>query len=122
MANWSVVILMCILRNQFNAKLVTEDPSHPVTSHFSKDFFLFDEIYQVMNYSRDGQEVCGLVGEELWGGPRFRIDFGTHDAGVGASAGSENVGGSGEMGDGFNQGRRRDAPAETGKLSSLASL
>ena len=43
--------------NQFNAKLVVEDPQHPVTAHFPKDFFLFDEIYQVKNYSRDRVRV-----------------------------------------------------------------
>jgi len=43
--------------NQFQAKLVTEDPAHPATSHFPKDFFLFDEIYQLKNFSRDRVRV-----------------------------------------------------------------
>jgi type 1 glutamine amidotransferase len=43
--------------NQFKAKIVTEDPEHPATSHFPPDFFLFDEIYQLKNYSRDRVRV-----------------------------------------------------------------
>ena len=43
--------------NQFQAKLVTEDGGHPATSHFPKDFFLFDEIYQLKSYSRDRVRV-----------------------------------------------------------------
>jgi type 1 glutamine amidotransferase len=43
--------------NQFQAKLVTEDPGHPAASHFPKDFFLFDEIYQLKSYSRDRVRV-----------------------------------------------------------------
>lgn len=43
--------------NQFNAKLVNEDGKHPVTAHFPPDFFLFDEIYQLKNYSRDKVRV-----------------------------------------------------------------
>ncbi|MBI2688202.1 MAG: ThuA domain-containing protein [Acidobacteria bacterium] len=43
--------------NQFNAKIVNEDPKHPATAHFPKDFFLFDEIYQLKNYSRDRVRV-----------------------------------------------------------------
>lgn len=43
--------------NQFQAKLVNEDKAHPATSHFPPDFFLFDEIYQLKNYSRDRVRV-----------------------------------------------------------------
>jgi len=43
--------------DRFQAKLITEDPEHPVTSHFPEDFFLFDEIYQLRNYSRDRVRV-----------------------------------------------------------------
>ena len=43
--------------NQFEAKIVNEDPEHPVTAHFPPDFFLFDEIYQLKNYSRDRVRV-----------------------------------------------------------------
>lgn len=43
--------------NQFEAKLVLEDEAHPVTTHFPKDFFLFDEIYQVREFSRDRVRV-----------------------------------------------------------------
>ncbi|MBL8237652.1 MAG: ThuA domain-containing protein [Bryobacterales bacterium] len=43
--------------NQFKAKIVNEDGQHPATSHFPKDFFLFDEIYQLKNYSRDRVRV-----------------------------------------------------------------
>lgn len=43
--------------NQFKAKIVNEDTKHPATSHFPADFFLFDEIYQLKNYSRDRVRV-----------------------------------------------------------------
>lgn len=43
--------------NQFQAKMVNEDPKHPATAHFPADFFLFDEIYQLKNYSRDRVRV-----------------------------------------------------------------
>ena len=43
--------------NQFNAKIVNEDSKHPATAHFPADFFLFDEIYQLKNYSRDRVRV-----------------------------------------------------------------
>ena len=43
--------------NQFNAKIVIEDSKHPATAHFPADFFLFDEIYQLKNYSRDRVRV-----------------------------------------------------------------
>ncbi|MBM3783649.1 MAG: ThuA domain-containing protein [Acidobacteria bacterium] len=43
--------------NQVKARIVNEQPSHPATQHFPKDFFLFDEIYQLKNYSRDRVRV-----------------------------------------------------------------
>jgi hypothetical protein len=43
--------------NQFNARIVNEDTKHPATAHFPADFFLFDEIYQLKNYSRDRVRV-----------------------------------------------------------------
>jgi type 1 glutamine amidotransferase len=43
--------------NQFEAKIRNEDPKHPATAHFPPDFFLFDEIYQLKNYSRDRVRV-----------------------------------------------------------------
>ncbi|MFN0102178.1 MAG: ThuA domain-containing protein [Bryobacteraceae bacterium] len=43
--------------NQFQAKMIIEDAGHPATSHFPADFFLFDEIYQLKNYSRDRVRV-----------------------------------------------------------------
>ena len=43
--------------NQFKAKIVNEDAKHPATAHFPPDFFLFDEIYQLKNYSRDRVRV-----------------------------------------------------------------
>ncbi len=43
--------------NQFKAKIVNEDGKHPATAHFPADFFLFDEIYQLKNYSRDKVRV-----------------------------------------------------------------
>jgi len=43
--------------NQFKAKLINEDQTHPATAHFPPDFFLFDEIYQLKNYSRDKVRV-----------------------------------------------------------------
>lgn len=43
--------------NRVNAKLIAEDTSHPATAHFPKDFFLFDEIYQLKDYSRDRVRV-----------------------------------------------------------------
>ena len=43
--------------NQINAKIVNEDPKHPATAHFPPDFFLFDEFYQLKNYSRDRVRV-----------------------------------------------------------------
>jgi hypothetical protein len=43
--------------NQIKAKIINEDPKHPATAHFPPDFFLFDEIYQLKNYSRDRVRV-----------------------------------------------------------------
>lgn len=43
--------------NQFNAKIINEDPKNAATSHFPPDFFLFDEIYQLKEYSRDKVRV-----------------------------------------------------------------
>ncbi|MBM3755147.1 MAG: ThuA domain-containing protein [Acidobacteria bacterium] len=50
--------------NQVNAKVITEDPKHPATAHFPPDFFLFDEIYQLKNYSRDRVRVLMRLGTD----------------------------------------------------------
>src|SRR4030095_8884299 len=42
---------------QFNAPLVVEDSSFPGMKHFPKAFTLFDEIYQIKNFSRDDVRV-----------------------------------------------------------------
>jgi type 1 glutamine amidotransferase len=42
---------------QFNAPLVVEDSNFPGMKHFSKAFTLFDEIYQIKNFSRDDVRV-----------------------------------------------------------------
>lgn len=43
--------------NQFEANVINEDPRHPATAHFPPNFKLFDEIYQLKNYSRDRVRV-----------------------------------------------------------------
>ena len=43
--------------NQFQAPVVVEDPSSPMTAHFPKEFNIHDEIYQVKNFSRDRVRV-----------------------------------------------------------------
>ena len=42
---------------QFNAPLVVEDSRFPGMKHFPRAFTLFDEIYQIKNFSRDDVRV-----------------------------------------------------------------
>ena len=41
---------------QFNAPLVVEDSKFPGMKHFPAAFTLFDEIYQIKDFSRRGQD------------------------------------------------------------------
>ena len=43
--------------NQFQAPVIVEDQSNPITAHFPKEFTIHDEIYQVKNFSRDRVRV-----------------------------------------------------------------
>ncbi|GAB4359584.1 MAG: hypothetical protein OHK0021_03750 [Bryobacter sp.] len=49
--------------NTFDAPVIVEDREHPITSHFPKAFTIFDEIYQVKNYSRDKVRVLARLDE-----------------------------------------------------------
>jgi type 1 glutamine amidotransferase len=51
---------------QFNAPLVVEDPKFPGMKSFPKSFTLFDEIYQIKNYSRqDVRVLLSLDAEKI---------------------------------------------------------
>ncbi len=43
--------------DQFQAPVVIEDPSNPITAHFPRELAIHDEIYQVKNFSRDRVRV-----------------------------------------------------------------
>jgi uncharacterized protein len=43
--------------NQFQAPIIVEDPSSPMTAHFPREFTIHDEIYQVKDFSRDRVRV-----------------------------------------------------------------
>ena len=43
--------------NQFQAPVIVEDPSSPMTAHFPRQFTIHDEIYQVKNFSRERVRV-----------------------------------------------------------------
>lgn len=43
--------------NQFQATVIVEDRDFPATRHFPASFALYDEIYQIKNYSRDRVRV-----------------------------------------------------------------
>ncbi|MBE0657863.1 MAG: ThuA domain-containing protein [Bryobacteraceae bacterium] len=43
--------------NTFPAPIIVEDPTHPITAHFSKSFAILDEIYQAKEFSRENSRV-----------------------------------------------------------------
>lgn len=49
--------------NTFQAPVVVEDSTHPISSHFAKNFVSYDEIYQAKNYSRDQVRVLMRLDE-----------------------------------------------------------
>jgi uncharacterized protein len=49
--------------NTFQAPIIVEDQSTPMTAHFPKEFTIHDEIYQYKNYSRDRVRVLMRLDE-----------------------------------------------------------
>jgi uncharacterized protein len=43
--------------NQFQAPIIVEDRTHPITKHLPPTFTIHDEIYQIKDYSRDRVRV-----------------------------------------------------------------
>jgi type 1 glutamine amidotransferase len=43
--------------NQFDATIKVEDPEFPAVAHFPASFVIFDEIYQIKNFSRSRHRV-----------------------------------------------------------------
>ena len=50
--------------NTFQAPVVVEDSTHPITKHFSREFTTYDEIYQIKDYSRDKVRVLMRLNED----------------------------------------------------------
>ncbi len=49
--------------NRFEAPIIVEDRTFPATRHFPKQFTIFDEIYQVRDFSRDKVRVLMRLDE-----------------------------------------------------------
>jgi type 1 glutamine amidotransferase len=49
--------------NRFDAPIIVEDREHPATRHFPKTLTVFDEIYQVRDFSRDRVRVLMRLDE-----------------------------------------------------------